>query len=358
MTRKFNLSEQYKTRVEIDKVFMPAAWRKFYGMTDENIQFIEKVQLKDRELWKKLVSFFGTDIDDDDKGWRCEYWGKIMRGGAWVYSYTRDNELYAVLEETVRELLTRQDEQGRFSTYSIENEFDGWDMWGRKYVMLGLLHFYDICFDEELKSEIVESLKAHADYIEDNCTTSVQLTTQVEARSKEVDAVVIYSHVMNMDIIREYVEELRVYTEHLRVVLILNGARTSFLRSQINEYWDMKLDLIFDDDGFDSDELVEILRKGKLSNKDFKEKRRGSGFVGDIDDIPIPEEYMEPPKEERRLFKFSEISIAMLYNRDWGTKEIAVHLNISESSVKNHIKHIYQKLCINKKIDLQNYLKR
>ncbi len=53
-----------------------------------------------------------------------------------------------------------------------------------------------------------------------------------------------------------------------------------------------------------------------------------------------------------------EISIAMLYNRDWGTKEIAVHLNISESSVKNHIKHIYQKLCINKKIDLQNYLKR
>ena len=28
-------------------------------------------------------------------------------------------------------------------------------------------------------------------FIEDNCTTSVQLTTQVEARSKEVDAVVI-----------------------------------------------------------------------------------------------------------------------------------------------------------------------
>ena len=143
-------------------------------------------------------------------------------------------------------------------------------------------------------------------FIEDNCTTSVQLTTQVEARSKEVDAVVIYSHAMNMDIIREYVEELRVYTEHLRVVLILNGARTSFLRSQINEYWDMKLDLIFDDDGFDSDELVEILRKGKLSNKDFKEKRKGSGFVGDIDDVPLPEEYMEPPKEERRLFKFPE----------------------------------------------------
>lgn len=143
-------------------------------------------------------------------------------------------------------------------------------------------------------------------FIEDNCTTSVQLTTQVEARCKEVDAVIIYAQAMNMDILREYVEELRVHTEHLRVVLILNGTRSSFLRNQINEYWDMKIDLIFDNDGFDSAELVEILRKGKLSNKDFKEIRRESGFVGDIDDISLHEEYMEPPKEERRLFKFPE----------------------------------------------------
>ena len=131
-------------------------------------------------------------------------------------------------------------------------------------------------------------------FIEDNCTTSVQLTTQVETRCKEVDAVVIYSYAMNMDIIREYVEELRVYTENLRVVLILNGPRKSFLRNQINDYWDMKLDLIFEDDGFDSDELVGILRKGKLSNKDFRERRRETGFIGDIDDIPPPEDYAKP----------------------------------------------------------------
>ena len=143
-------------------------------------------------------------------------------------------------------------------------------------------------------------------FIEDNCTTSVQLTTQVEERCKEVDAVIIYAQAMNMDIIREYVEELRVHTEHLRVVLILNGTKSSFLRNQINEYWDMKIDLIFDNDGFDSAELVEILRKGKLSNKDFRERRRDNGFVGDIDDIPLPEEYMEPPKDERRLFKIPE----------------------------------------------------
>jgi len=142
-------------------------------------------------------------------------------------------------------------------------------------------------------------------FIEDNCTTSVQLTTQVEARCKEVDAVIIYSAAMNMDFIREYVEELRVYTENLRVILILKGDKNSFLRSQLNEYWDLKLDLIFDADGFDTDELVQLLRKGKLSNKEFR-TRKGIGFNGNIEDIPVPENFTDSPKEAKRALNFSE----------------------------------------------------
>ncbi len=51
-----------------------------------------------------------------------------------------------------------------------------------------------------------------------------------------------------------------------------------------------------------------------------------------------------------------EISIALLYNRNWAAKEIASHLNISERTVKNHIRTIFQKLCITKKTELQKYL--
>ncbi len=51
-----------------------------------------------------------------------------------------------------------------------------------------------------------------------------------------------------------------------------------------------------------------------------------------------------------------EISIALLYNRNWAAKEIASHLNLSERTVKNHIRTIFQKLCITKKTELQKFL--
>ena len=131
---------------------------------------IRRIQLLDRNLWKLLVDQFrdGT-TDNERRTWKGEYWGKIMRGACFVYEASPkdspDDELYAVLEDTVRDLLTTQDEFGRFSTYSVDCEFTGWDIWDRKYVMLGLLYFLPICRDEGLYENIVSALCAHADYM-------------------------------------------------------------------------------------------------------------------------------------------------------------------------------------------------
>jgi len=132
---------------------------------DQSIRFIEEVQLLNREMWENFVRQFGFNPDDEDKGWRCEYWGKMMRGACFTYKYTRNPSLYAVLTDAVRGLLKQQDENGRFSTYSVDCEFTGWDMWGRKYVMLGLQYFYEICSDETLKQDILTAMCKHADYI-------------------------------------------------------------------------------------------------------------------------------------------------------------------------------------------------
>lgn len=137
---------------------------KIQGVTDDYVTFVLNDRLKDRSMWKKLVQPFYTE-EDSDGMWRGEFFGKEMRGASLAYRYTGDRELYAILTDTVRELLSAQDDRGRIATYACDNEFFGWDMWCRKYVLTGLLHFYDICEDDALKSEVLSALKKHADYI-------------------------------------------------------------------------------------------------------------------------------------------------------------------------------------------------
>jgi DUF1680 family protein len=47
----------------------------------------------------------------------------------------------------------------------MEEEFIGWDLWSRKYVLTGMLHFREICKDEALKAEILSAMRKHADYV-------------------------------------------------------------------------------------------------------------------------------------------------------------------------------------------------
>ena len=132
---------------------------------DQYYRDITAMQLNDSALWSLLVRQFARKTDSGDNGWRGEFWGKLMRGACMVYSYTKDDDLYQTLMHAVLSLLTTQQITGRISSYLERGELTGWDVWCRKYVMLGLEHFYDICKDEKLKDRIVDSLKKHADYI-------------------------------------------------------------------------------------------------------------------------------------------------------------------------------------------------
>ncbi len=135
------------------------------GIADQMIRLAEKKQLKDRELWKLVTKQFAETPDDADHGWRGEYWGKLMRGACMTWQYTRDQELYGILTESVKELLTCQEADGRISTYSRQEEFQGWDIWCRKYVLLGLIHFHEICAEAELSKQVLEAAERHLDAI-------------------------------------------------------------------------------------------------------------------------------------------------------------------------------------------------
>ena len=129
------------------------------------LDFITENQLLDETLWRRFVSAYKTKADDADRGWRGEYWGKMMRGACLVYRCTKSERLYTVLRQSVEALLEAADADGRLSTYKRENECSGWDLWCRKYVLTGMLHFCDICPDPALVRRILTAMQAHADCI-------------------------------------------------------------------------------------------------------------------------------------------------------------------------------------------------
>lgn len=126
------------------------------------VDFTMEQQLLKTELWDAFVRVYGIEDDKADDGWRGEYWGKTMRGACLTYMYNRDEKLYAVLENAVKGLLSKQRADGSFSTYGESNLLWQWDIWCRKYVLTGMLHFYRICKDETLKEEILTAMTAHA----------------------------------------------------------------------------------------------------------------------------------------------------------------------------------------------------
>ena len=132
---------------------------------DKAVKFVLDTQLKNRELWQKFAEVFTTRDDTEFGRWRGEYFGKQMRGAVVVYEYLKDDELYEIMTDTVKALLKTQDEFGRFSTYEKDKEFFGWDTWCRKYVLVGMLYYMQVCKCDELKSQILTACKKHLDYI-------------------------------------------------------------------------------------------------------------------------------------------------------------------------------------------------
>ena len=154
----------YKSRENTDVLFHLLDGNFNYkGNADKLIRYVEKNHLCNSDTWSEFVKVYHNHTDEG--GWNGEFWGKMMRGSVLTYQYTQNEELYSVLTETVMDMLSAQQSNGEFSTYLAENEFSKWDIWGRKYVLLGFEYYLEICRDEVLADRIVTALCQHADYI-------------------------------------------------------------------------------------------------------------------------------------------------------------------------------------------------
>ena len=159
------MKKEQKTTKDTDICFaVNNADYRYNGFIDDAARYIEEFQLLNEPVWNRFAAQFGEDADYE-AGWRGEYWGKMMRGASLVFAYTKNEKLYSVLTNAVKSIMSYQDENGRISSYGINHEFDGWDLWCRKYVLLGMQYYMEICRDSEFKNEIIKSMCRQLDYI-------------------------------------------------------------------------------------------------------------------------------------------------------------------------------------------------
>ena len=79
--------------------------------------------------------------------WASEFWGKWVQGAMSAYQYNHDPALFAKIQDAQEKLRACQLENGFIGDYTHETETTGWDIWGRKYTLLGLVKWYRLTGD-------------------------------------------------------------------------------------------------------------------------------------------------------------------------------------------------------------------
>lgn len=81
--------------------------------------------------------------------WQSEFWGKWFTSAVLAYRYRPEPRLQAVLKSAVEGLITTQTPDGYIGNYKPEAHLQQWDIWGRKYCMLGLLDYHELTGDKK-----------------------------------------------------------------------------------------------------------------------------------------------------------------------------------------------------------------
>ena len=132
------------------------------GAVKLNGYWAEKIEIGVENHLKQLhypamVDYFRTRPNPFATG---EFWGKTVRSACLSYQYRPDPKLKEILDATVADLLSTQTPDGCISTCTYDHQPKSSDLWERKYVLLGLLHYYEI----DPRPEVLQAMVREADY--------------------------------------------------------------------------------------------------------------------------------------------------------------------------------------------------
>jgi DUF1680 family protein len=84
---------------------------------------------------------------EERRGWQTEFWGKWFLSAVTACRYTHDADARERLRQSVQNLLATRSADGYLGNYAAGHHLEEWDIWGRKYTLLGLLAWFDMTGD-------------------------------------------------------------------------------------------------------------------------------------------------------------------------------------------------------------------
>ncbi|SMC69552.1 glycoside hydrolase family 127 protein [Pedobacter nyackensis] len=141
----------------------PAVSAKLQGFIDQKLEnaYLNRILAQDAD---RLIEPFNNRTET--RYWQSEFWGKWFTSAVLAYHYRPDPKLKAVLDHSVARLMATQTPDGYIGNYTQASRLDQWDIWGRKYCMLGLIAYYDLTKDakslqaaKKLADNLMQELK-------------------------------------------------------------------------------------------------------------------------------------------------------------------------------------------------------
>jgi DUF1680 family protein len=133
---------------------------KLKGYLGERLDAMIKNHVISRDVDYITAPFF--EKTERQWRWQTEFWGKWMHSAVPYIAYTGSEKLKSSVDYSIDRILSTQEPSGYIGNYPDERRCsEGWDVWGMKYTMLGLIHYYDAYKNEKT----LNACKALCDYV-------------------------------------------------------------------------------------------------------------------------------------------------------------------------------------------------
>ncbi len=126
---------------------------KLTGYIGKRVDQCIELQTKTQDL-DELIAVFTRQ--DESQFWQTEFLGKWIVAAVLSYRYNNDPVLLEKIKYAADGLMKNQLPNGYIGNYTPEAQLQGWDVWGRKQTLFGLLAYYDLTGD---KNALISSIK-------------------------------------------------------------------------------------------------------------------------------------------------------------------------------------------------------